>query len=89
MRFFIPSLERVLKVVAVVTLLLAITVPVAWGYEQRQRARAWQDTACAYRLREVTRGTNLRVAADRRGSACAVLHQLGLEVERTTWTVID
>lgn len=85
MRFFVPSLERVLKIVAVVTLVLAIAVPVAWGYEQRQRARAWQDTACVYRLREVTRNTSLRLASERRGSACAILHQLGLEIERTSW----
>ena len=85
MRFFIPSLERVLKIIAVVSLLVAIAVPVAWGYEQRQRARAWQDTACAYRLREVTRGTSLRVAGERQGGACAVLQELGFEVQRTSW----
>jgi hypothetical protein len=84
MRFFVPSLERVLKVVVGVTLLLAIAVPVAWGYEQRQRALAWQDTACVYRLREVIRNTSLQVVPSRRGSACAVLNQLGLEIERTS-----
>jgi hypothetical protein len=40
MRFFIPELERALKVIAVVALIGAIALPVGWGYEQRQRARA-------------------------------------------------
>lgn len=82
MRFFIPELERALKVIAVVALIGAIALPVGWGYEQRQRARAWRETACAYRLREVARATNSLVGSDPRGGACAVVRQLGLDVER-------
>jgi hypothetical protein len=80
MRFFRPELERALEVIAAVALIAAILLPVGWGYEQRQQARTWQETACVYRLREVARETNLPSSSDRRGSACAVLRQLGLEI---------
>jgi hypothetical protein len=81
MRFFIPEVERAATVVGVLALVGAIVVPVSWGYEQRQRARTWQETACAYRLREVTRSTKLAVTVDGRGQSCATLRQLGLEIE--------
>lgn len=81
MRFFIPALERAFKLIAALALIGAIVVPMGWGYQQRQRARTWQDTACVYRLREVTRGTNVLVAIERRGNACAVLHQLGVVMD--------
>jgi hypothetical protein len=80
-RIFVPALERALKVFAVIALLGAIVVPVGWGYEQRQRARTWQETACVYRLRELTRGTNVIAAVERRGNACAVLRDLGLDID--------
>jgi len=69
--FFRPELERVLRVAAVLALVGAIVVPVSWGYEQRQQARTWQQTACAYRLREVARATSSLVGGDRRSNACA------------------
>jgi hypothetical protein len=81
MRFFRPELERALGVVGIITLIGAIVVPVGWGYEQRQQARAWQETACAYRLREVARGTTLLASGERRGQACAALRQLGFDIE--------
>jgi predicted Abi (CAAX) family protease len=81
MRMFVPEVQRTLEVLAVVALTVAIALPLSWGYEQRQQARTWQETACAYRLREVTRGMTVPAAAERRGTACAVLHQLGFEVE--------
>ncbi len=83
MRFFIPELERALAVIGVAVLVAAIVLPVGWGYEQRQQARAWQETACAYRLRELARGATLLVSSERRGQACAALRQLGFDVERT------
>ncbi len=79
-RFFVPQLERALEVVAVVALIGMIVFPLAWGYEQRQQARVWQETACAYRLREVARETNVLVRSDGRGGACAALRDLGLDV---------
>ena len=81
MRIFIPEFQRALRVIAVVALIGAIVVPVGWGYEQRQQARTWQETACAYRLREVTRGTNVVVSSERRASACDVLRGLGIEID--------
>ena len=83
MRFFRPELERVLVVIAGAALVAAIVLPVGWGYEQRQQARAWQELACVYRLKEVTRGTALLTAAERRTPACALLRQLGFEIEPT------
>jgi hypothetical protein len=81
MRFFRPELEWALVVVGAIALIGAIVVPVGWGYEQRQQARAWQETACAYRLREVARTTTLLIGSERRGRACAALRELGLEIE--------
>jgi hypothetical protein len=81
--FFRPELERVLQVAAVLALVGAIVVPVRWGYGQRQQARTWQQTACVYRLREVARETNSLVVSDRRSNACAVLRQLGLDMDAT------
>ena len=81
MRVFIPGLERTLRVISVIALIGAIVVPVGWGYEQRQQARTWQETACAYRLREVTRGTTLIATIERRGNACAVLRELGFGID--------
>jgi hypothetical protein len=81
MKFFRPDIERVLERIAVVGLIAAILLPVGWGYEQRRQARAWQETACFYRLREVARETKQLVADSGRGNACAILRQLGLEIE--------
>jgi hypothetical protein len=78
--FFVPQLERALEVVAVVALIGLIVFPLAWGYEQRQQARVWQETACGYRLREVARETSVLVRGDGRVGACAALRELGLDV---------
>ena len=43
MRFFRPEVERVLKLLGGLLLLALILLPVAWGYEQRKQARAWQS----------------------------------------------
>ena len=82
-RFFSPELERALAVIGLVALVGAIVLPVGWGYEQRQLARAWQETACAYRLKEVARAAMLPLGGERRGQACAALRQLGFEIEPT------
>ena len=81
MRIFIPALQRTLRAMAITALIGAIVVPVGWGYEQRQQARTWQETACAYRLREVMRGTNLVATVERRGNACAALRELGFDID--------
>ena len=66
--------------IAVVALLGMIVFPLVWGYEQRQQARVWQEAACAYRLREVARETNVLVRSDGRARACTALRELGLDV---------
>lgn len=81
MRFFVPELERALAVIGVVVVAAAIVLPMGWGYEQRQQARAWQETACTYRLRELARGSAVSVSVERRGQACAALRQLGFDIE--------
>ena len=78
--FFVPQLQRALEVVAVVALIGMIVFPLGWGYAQRQQARVWQETACAYRLREVARETNVLVRSDGRSRACTALRELGLDV---------
>ena len=78
--FFVPQLQRALEVVAVVALIGMIVFPLGWGYAQRQQARVWQETACAYRLREVARETNVLVRSDGRARACTALRELGLDV---------
>jgi predicted Abi (CAAX) family protease len=80
MRIFVPEVQRTLEVIGAVALIAAIALPLGWGYEQRQQARTWQETACAYRLREVARGITVPAGGERRGGACAVLQQLGFEV---------
>jgi hypothetical protein len=81
--FFRPELERALVVIAGAALVAAIVLPVGWGYEQRQQARAWQEVACAYRLKEVGRGMTLLTSSERRAPACALLRQLGFDIEPT------
>ena len=83
MRFFQHEVEVVLKSLFVIALLSLVVLPAAWGYEQRQQARSWQETACAYRLREVARVTSLPLLAgsERPANACATLRQLGFEID--------
>ncbi len=53
MRIFRPEVESVLKTLGVLSLVALVLAPIAWGYEQRRQARAWQSVACAYRLRDL------------------------------------
>jgi len=80
MRFFRHEVEVMLKVLGVVTLIGLIVLPVAWGYEQRRQARAWQNVACAYRIKEVTRSVPFVANVERAPDACATLARLGLDV---------
>lgn len=81
MRFFRPEVEAVLKVAAVAGLITVIVLPVAWGYEQRQQARTWQNVACAYRIKEVARQTPMIGTLEYRRDACMTLEQLGLDLD--------
>jgi hypothetical protein len=81
MRFFRHEIEVTLKMLGVITLLGLIVLPVAWGYEQRRQARTWQNVACAYRIKEVTRSLPFAAASiDRAPDACTALARLGLNV---------
>jgi hypothetical protein len=78
MRFFRHEIEVALKALGVVALVALIVLPAAWGYEQRRQARAWQNVACSYRLKEVTRSTRFVAHVERGSDACALLERLGL-----------
>ena len=81
MRFFRREIEVTLKMLGVVTLLGLIVLPVAWGYEQRRQARTWQNVACAYRIKEVTRSLPFASAnIERAPDACTALARLGLDI---------
>jgi len=80
MRIFRPEVESVLKALGVMSLVVLVLAPIAWGYEQRRQARAWQSVACAYRVREVARRARIvRVALE--ADPCGALHRLGFVIE--------
>ena len=80
MGFFRHEVEVTLKMLGGVTLIGLIVLPVAWGYEQRRQARTWQNVACAYRIKEVTRSVPFVANVERTPDACAALARLGLDV---------
>ncbi len=80
MRFFRRDIEVTLKMVGVMVLLGLIVLPVAWGYEQRRQARNWQNVACAYRIKEVTRTAPFIASIERAPDACTTLARLGFPV---------
>ena len=81
MRFFRREVEISLKVLGVVILAGLIVLPIVWGYQQRAQARMWQNVACAYRIKEVTRQTPLMMTGvDRSADACTTLARLGFQL---------
>jgi hypothetical protein len=81
MRIFRPEIEIAVKAIGLVTLISLIVIPVAWGYGQRQKAREWQNIACAYRIKEVERRTPLLTGIELGRDACMTLERLGLALE--------
>jgi hypothetical protein len=81
MGFFKPEVERVLMALGIAALIALVVLPMAWAYEQRRQARAWQSVACAYRMREVTRRTPLVATVEYRRDPCLTLNRLGLELD--------
>ena len=83
MRFFISEVEIALKTLGIIVLIGFIVLPMAWGYEQRKQAQAWQSVACSYRMREVTRRTPVVAAVDYARNPCVTLERLGLDLDLT------
>jgi hypothetical protein len=81
MRFFRPEVERALRLLGGLLLLGLVLLPMAWGYEQRKQAKAWQSVACAYRLREVARRVPLVATVEYMPDPCPALERLGLELD--------
>ena len=81
MRIFRPEIERTLRALGILTIVTLIVVPVVWGYGQRQKARTWQNIACAYRIKEVERRTPLLNGLETGRDACMTLERLGLVLE--------
>jgi len=81
MRIFRPEVQAVLRMLTVATLLAMIVLPMAWGYEQRRRARSWHELACAYRVRELVRHAPLLADVRHAPDACATLRRLGFDLE--------
>jgi hypothetical protein len=81
MRIFRSEIETGLKIVGIAALISLILLPVAWGYEQRQQARTWQNVACAYRIKEVVRQTPIIASVEHRRDACVALARLGLDLD--------
>jgi len=80
MRIFKPEVESILKALGAIALLALVLAPIAWGYEQRRQARAWQSVACAYRVREVSQRAPM-IRVDYAADPCGALHRLGLGLE--------
>ena len=80
MRFFRREVEVTLKVLGVVILGGVIVLPIVWGYQQRAEARMWQNVACAYRIKEVTRHTPSMSPVERGADACTTLARLGFQL---------
>jgi hypothetical protein len=83
-RFFHPTIEMGLKVVIGVVMISAFLVTLAWGYAQRQRAEEWRETACTYRMAELTRKAPfLASAEDQPTHPCERLDVLGVSLQHT------
>ena len=84
MRFFRREVELTLKMLGVTLLVGLIVLPVAWGYEQRRQAKAWQNIACAYRIKEISRSAPFAGNIERAADPCSTLARLGLQLTDTT-----
>lgn len=79
--FFRPPVERALRLFFAAVLIALIVLPMAWGFEQRRQARAWQDIACAYRMRELAYRAPIIARVEHGGDPCGALQRLGYAVE--------
>jgi hypothetical protein len=81
MHFFRREIEVALETIGIIVLLMLIVFPLGWGYEQRQKARTWQNLACTYRIKEAERRTPMLANVDSTRGPCEALQRLGLELE--------
>jgi len=81
MRFFKPGIELTFKSVGLIVLVSLVTLPLSWAYEQRQKARTWQNIACAYRIKEAVRRAPILAGADYVRDPCGTVARLGLELD--------
>jgi hypothetical protein len=58
-----------------------MALPLSWGYEQRQKARTWQNIACAYRMKEAVRRAPFLAGAESVRDPCGTIARLGLELD--------
>jgi hypothetical protein len=65
----------------VLTLVGLVAWPIAWGYEQRRRARTWQSIACTYRIREAAVRAPVIAGGHSGRNPCQTLQRLGLTLE--------
>jgi hypothetical protein len=80
LKVFWPGVEICLKIGLAVLMIIALVLPIAWGYRQHAEAEQWREVACAYRLKEALRD-RLIAHADVGGRPCARLDELGLQFE--------
>ena len=82
-RFFHPTIEMGLRVLVGVVMISSFLVTLAWGYAQRQRAEEWRETACAYRMAELTRKTPFLANAEQQPAhPCERLDILGMSLSQ-------
>jgi len=87
MPLFQPEVERFIKYVGAGAVIGTFLLPLEWGYHQRQEARTWRETACAYRLRDLARlpdpagRTAAIVRPPRAEDSCTTLRRLGVDVD--------
>lgn len=80
-RFFRPNVERTLKALFGVAIVVAFLVTFAWGYEQRRQAQVWRETACAWRAAELARSAPFVTRDLELRSACTRLDALGVSLQ--------
>jgi hypothetical protein len=87
-RFFRQEIELTLRLIGVAALVGLIILPVAWGVEQRRQARAWQNVACEYRIKEVARMAPFIANVERGPDACTTLARLGFQLSEPEFVVL-
>ena len=80
LKVFWPGVEIGLKIGLALMMIMAVVLPLAWGYRQHAEAELWREVACGYRLKEALRDRRIG-HAELAGRPCARLDELGLRLE--------